>query len=146
MLSFLKDIKATRVENAAAAGTSDLESDIIDMQGFEGVAFVVLFGTITANAVTSVKVQQDTDSAGGTMADLEGTGYTVADSDDNKAVIVEVYRPLERYIRCVVDRGTQNAVVDGIVAFQYGAAKLPVTQDATTVEGELTVSPAQGTA
>ena len=50
-------------------------------------------------------------------------------------------------LRCVVDRGTQNATVDGIVALQYEANKEPVTQDATTVGGqEFHHAPAEGTA
>jgi len=47
----------------------------------------------------------------------------------------------------IVDRGTQNAVLDSIVAIQYEPRVKPVTHDATTVGGgELHVSAAEGTA
>lgn len=142
-----KDLKFTQVKTAVAAGTSDIESNIIDMANFDGVLFITSFGAITASAVTSVKVQQDTDSAGGTMADLEGSAQTVADDDDDQCVVHDLYKPLERYVRVVVDRGTANAVLNSIVAVQYRGSKAPATNDAATVVALKTlISPAQGTA
>jgi hypothetical protein len=139
--------KFTRVSNAVAAGTSDIESSSIDMLGFEAVTFIVLFGAITAGAVTSVKAQQGKLSNMTDAADLKGTGITVADDDDNQLVVLEIDHPQERYVRCVVDRGTQNAVVDGIIAIQTKPRVEPVTHDATTVVGsELHHAPAEGTA
>jgi predicted ribosome-associated RNA-binding protein Tma20 len=116
-MNLFKEVKVTRVLDAAAAGTTDQESAVLDMQGFESVAFLVAFGEITASAVTSVKVQQGAASDGSDMADLAGTGVTVADDDDDQCVLVEVHRPQERYVRVVVDRGTQNAVIDGAFGF-----------------------------
>lgn len=142
-----KTLKFIRVENGAAAGTTDLTSDFVDTQGYDGVLFITSFGTITAGAVTSVKAQQDTDSGGATAADLLGSAVTVADDDDNQVVVHDIYRPRERYVAIVVDRGTQNAVLDGIVAILYHGSKAPVTNDATTVVALKTlVSVAEGTA
>lgn len=137
------DCIITRVSNAEAAGTSDINSTSVDMATCESVAFVVLFGAITASAVTSVKLQGSLDNS--TFYDLQGTAITVADDDDNQVFVAEVVRPTWRYIRCVVDRGTQNAVVDGILAIQTNARFPPVTQPATTTT-EVTVSPPSGTA
>jgi len=138
-------IKTTRVSNAVAAGTSDIDSSSVDMRGYEGVRFTVLFGTITAAAVTSIKAARSTDDSA--FNDLLGTAITVADDDDNKAFVLDVWRPGERYVRCTVDRATQNAVVDGIIAEQYGPRVLAPTNDATTVGGqEVHASPGEGTA
>lgn len=146
-MNLLKCGKLTRVMNAVAAGTSDQNSSVIDMQNFDSVTFIAAFGTITAGAVTSIKVQQGADSGLSDAADLEGTAISVADDDDNQIVAVEVVRPRERYVRLVIDRGTQNAVIDGVIAIQTGPRVLPVTHDATTVVGSETHnSPAEGTA
>jgi len=131
---------------AVAAGTSDLNSDVVDMAGYEGVRFIIGFGTITSGAVTSIKVQQGQASNLSDAADLAGSAITVADTDDNKLAISEIFRPQERYVRLVTDRGTQNAVVDFLVAELYGARKLPITQDATVISAEIANSPAEGTA
>lgn len=142
-----KNLKFTLVKTAVAAGTTDVNSDIIDMANFDGVMFVTALGTLTSTAVTSVKLQQDTDVAGGTMADLEGSAQSFADDDDDKIVVHDLYKPLERYVRVVVDRGTANAVINSIVAIQYQGSKAPCTNDATTVKALKTlISPAQGTA
>jgi len=143
MKSLVKDSKITRVSNAVAAGTTDVEATSVDMSGFDAVAFIVEFGTITSTAVTSVKIQQSSDNS--TFEDVAGTSITVADDDDNQVFVAEVVRPEKRYVRCVVDRGTANAVIDSIVAIQHQARELPVTQPATTT-GELNVAPIAGTA
>lgn len=140
--------KVIRVMNAVAAGTSDQTSSVIDTLGFDGVKIYSAFGTITSGAVTSVKVQQSSDDGSAdTYADLEGTSVTVADDDDNQVVVHDIYRPRERYLKVVIDRGTQNAVIDGVIAVLYGARVQPVTNDASTVVSrEVHASPAEGTA
>lgn len=137
-------IKTTRVNNAAAAATTDIDSSSVDMLDYEGVRFTVLFGAIVAGAATSVKAAQSADDS--TFNDLEGTSQTVADDDDNQAFIIDVWRPIDRYVRVTVDRGTQNATVDGIVAEQYGPRVLPPTNDSTVGGQEVHASPAEGTA
>jgi hypothetical protein len=142
--NLLSTAEFVRVENAAAAATTDIESDGVDISGFENIVFVVAFGAITANAVTNVHLEQSTDNV--TFADLEGTSVTVADDDDNLLAVLEIHRPRERYVRCVVDRGTQNAVVDGIFAIKHnGTRYAPITQGATVLGSEIHVSPAEGT-
>jgi len=147
-MNLTKSAKLTRVIDATAAGTTDVNSSAIDMQGYDSVTFIVGFGTITASAVTSIKVQQaETDGSPETFADLEGTAISVADDDDNQIVAVEVVQPRERFLRVVVDRGTQNAVIDFGIALQNKANAEPVTHDSSTVVGsELHVAPAEGTA
>lgn len=147
MLNLSKEVKVTRVLNAVAAGVSDQNGSVIDMANFDGVVFIAGFGTITSGAATSIKVQQGKLANGSDMADLEGTGLAIADDDDDKLAALDVYRPQERYVRLVVVRGTQNAVIDGVIALQYKGRKAPVTHDATTVVGtELHISPDEGTA
>lgn len=133
----------TRVSNAVAAGTSDVESSSVDMKGFQSAAFIVSLGAITTAAVTSAKLQGSSDNS--SFSDLEGTGVTIADDDDNQIFVLDIDNPRHRYIKCVVDRGIQNAVVDSIVAAQYKAQIEPVTQPATTTV-EYNHAPAAGTA
>lgn len=147
-MNLANNVKVTRVMNAQAAGTGDtLSGSAVDMQGFEGVMFIAQFGTLTAGAVTTLKAQQDTASGMGSAADLEGTAQSIADSADNDCLILDIYRPRERYVRPQITRATANAVVDGIIAIQYGARVHPTTHDAATVAGSEThASPAEGTA
>lgn len=151
MRNFLTDVLVKKVEAATVAGTSDIESDIVDMQGYQSCTFVTTFGTITSGAVTTIKVQQGDAAGGGDMADLEGTGISVADDDDNQTFAIEVYRPTKRYVRCVIDRGTQNAVVGEIYAYLYGGRGeldegVQDNNRANEITSEIHNSPAEGTA
>lgn len=127
------------------AATSDINGAILDMAGFEGVLAVITFGAITSGAVTSIKMQQDTAAAMGGAADLTGTGQTIADTDDEKTFYIDLHNPEERYVRLVVDRGTQNAVVASAIYIQYGA-KAKATTQGTNVSGESFSRIAEGTA
>lgn len=136
--------KLTRVSNAVAAGTTAIESASIDTSGFDGVSFVVATGAIVSGAVTSIKLQGSADDAD--WSDLEKTGQTIADDDDNKVFVADVLLPTHKYIRCVVSRATQNATIDSIVAMQYRASHEPVEHDATVGGTNLRPAPLAGTA
>lgn len=147
MLELGKDTKISIAIAPAdgAAGTDDINGAILDMQGFESVMAIVTFGTITSGAVTSIKMQQDTAAGMGTAADLLGTGQTIADTDGEKTFYIDLVKPQERYVRLVVDRGTQDAVVASATYLQYNGVKAPTTHG-TNVSGESFSSPAEGTA
>jgi hypothetical protein len=135
-----------RVNVAAGVATTDVTSDIVDMAGFDGVLFLVLWGTIT-DGTPLVRVQSGAAANMSDAADLAGTSVVAAITDDNKLSIVDVVSISERYVRCVVTRGgATGAVVDGILAIKYRAKNEPVTQTADVAAIERHVAPAEGTA
>lgn len=140
-----EDIKITKVQNATAAGTTDVTSDSVDMQDYDSVLFRFTVGTITGSAVTSVHAEQSADDS--TFNDLADTNITIADDDDNQVFWLEIVRPTDRYVRIIVDRATQNAVVGEIYADQYaGHKKRPISNNVTdTITGESHLTPAEGT-
>lgn len=132
---------------AYASGTADRNGAIIDMAGYEWIMAVVTFATIATGGTNSIKWQQDTDAAGGTMADLLGTGITVADNDDDQVFASLLIKPRERYVRIVVDKDASNACAESAIYILGGKRSLPALANITD---ELTVetneSPAEGTA
>lgn len=132
--------KATRLSEAVAAGTSDVTSDAVDMQGFLSAEFMVALGAITAGAETAVRLQGSSDGA--SWSNLEGTDVTVADDEGGTLVIIDLSRAKHRYVRCVVDRGTENAAVDAIICRQYLGRREPVEHDATVSNVLLSHAPA----
>lgn len=129
-----------------AAGTSNVNSDIVDTAGYDGVRFIIGFGAIVSGAVTSIKLQENDVNSGTGMADIAGSAITVADTDDNKIAVAEVIRPQERYLRLATLRATQNSTVDFVVVELFQARAMPVTQDTTVVSAEIALTPAEGTA
>lgn len=144
MQNLSSQVKLTKVADHTTAGTTDVESAILDMQGYEGVMFFTSFGTAAAD--NKLKVQQDDANGAGGMADLTGTGVTSGASPSNEDVWVEVYRPTKRYVRCIAVVDT-SSTVESIWAIQYGARVLPVDNTTSgTIEGEMHASPSEGTA
>ena len=147
-MNLSKGVKTTRVMNAVAAGVSDQNSSSVNMANFESVLFVAALGTLTAGQVTNMKAQQsDDDGVGDAWSDLLGT-LTAAmdDGDSDKLIQLDIVKPRKQYVRAVLVRATQNAVIDGIVAHQYGPLKLPTSHDSSVQDTETHVSPAEGTA
>ena len=135
------NLKIVRLSNSVVAGTTEIDSTAVDRAGFEGVMFIVHFGAITSGSVVTAKAQSCTDSSGSGAADLTGASVAVPDTDDNKMAIIDVAEPTQRYLRCVVTRTTQNAVIDGITALLYRGRKMPITNDATVSGIAKVVSP-----
>lgn len=139
-----KNCKIVLAKAAQTAATSAVNSDIIDMQGFEGVIFLTRFGTAAAD--NSVKIQSGANSSLTDAADLEDTSVVSGADPSNEAVYVDVYKPQERYVRLVASRGTSSTLGE-IWAIKYGARKLPQTHAVSgTLTGETHVSPDEGTA
>jgi hypothetical protein len=143
MPNFLTYKSAQRQINATVAGVTVLTGpNSFDMQGYDGVVFIAALGTLSATQVTFLGAQG---SADGTTWGAVGTAAAptnliagaqtaaMADTDSNKLLVLDVFRPQQRYVRVVLYRGTANAVVDSVVAVRYEAKKLPTVQDATTV-------------
>lgn len=148
MHELLKNAEVVVIGAPVAAGSSiDNDSSIIDMQGFDGCLFV---GTITdsvATGVASMIVEQNTANSGTGMAALAGLTATATSSinDDlnTTALIADVYRPRERYLRVNRTSATANIAFGDVIAVKYKNAKGPVTQGATVSNAVSAVSPAE---
>ena len=137
-----ENVKLVLGKAAQVAGTDEVLSDVIDTAGFEGCVFITRFAT--ANAGNYIKVKQDTDAAGGTMADLAGT--KVASGSSDEVCAIDINRPKERYLQLSAIR-TASSALGEMYAILYGPAKAPVVSALTgTLVIEAHVSPAEGTA
>ncbi len=146
MGNLLKGAAFESIMDNEAAGQTELFSSIIDMQGFDSVCFVTKLGTLTSNTVVGISVQQGAESNLSDAAALIGTNIAPADTDDDKLVVHDIYRPRERYLRVRITRDTANAEIDSVMAIKYPARIQPVTQDTDEVAAsELHLSPAEGT-
>jgi hypothetical protein len=135
--SLLKAGKFSKLEARAAAGTTDLTSDVLDMAGFDSVLFIASSGDATSGTVIEMQVFGNTANSGsggtevtdGTAAQTSTTGTDA----DNKLLIADIVRwnPAYRYAYGVFAIDTQNCEADGIYSIQYNARDLPVTQPAS---------------
>ena len=142
-MNLSKNVKITKVAVAAVSAGTAVNGSAVDMQGFDGVLFMTTIAT--ANAGNFLKVQQDSDVALGTAADLADSA--VVATANAEVVFVDCYRPAERYVRPVVIRAGANTATGDIYAIQYEGRVKPTDNDITdTIVGTLIVSAAEGNA
>ena len=142
-MSLLKNTKISVVAIAAAAATTDVAGSFVDMKGFDGVLFIALTGDVTDTSALALKASQNSiDSATGAAELVGGPSFTAGPTNaDNKALVLDVYKPRERYVRPILKRGTANAVVNGVIAIQYNARSVPTAQDASVIAAALINDP-----
>lgn len=130
----------------AAALNTDSNSDRIDMAGYEGVLFVCPIEDSVATGVATLRIEQNTADSDAGMAVIAGSAATAtsAANDDlnGKVLVVDVYRPRERYIQAVRISATANIAFGTLTAILYGPKTGPVTAH-STVLAQTVVSSAQ---
>ena len=131
-----------------ATGTAAREGAGLDMSLFQGVMMIVKVIAVGAGATYTIKAQQsDDDGSTDAYSDLEDTSQTIADSDDDQIFIIDLVKPIKRYVRLYVSKDGANTCSEAAVYVQYDARELPVTQ---TVADEVTyerhIEPSEGTA
>ena len=129
---------------AVSAGT-DVTGATVDMSGFSNfVAFV----SITAkDAANFIYLEGDDASGMGTAVTLAGSGVVALVNGD--VVMIEVIKPIHRYIRAIVDRGGTNTATGELTYIRGG--KSSTSSDGLNTEAgvslaEIIASPIEGTA
>ena len=135
-----KRVCTKRSANSTAAGTTTLTQTTVSMRqggvSYNGVRCIVLLGDVTATALAHLKAYQGKVSDGSDKAALSGTSAQSAagaSDQDNKLLIVDVYKPLEPYVTFELVRGTANIVVDGILFELYEPREAVITEDSTVL-------------
>ena len=122
-MNLSKNVKIDQILGYFAAGTTKRTSAILDMSGYEGVIFVAGLGTLVEAGTIDVFAEGDDENSTGSMAELAGTAaYTItaaAAALTYSCIVLDVYKPLERYIQCNITPASESAVILGITAIRY---------------------------
>ena len=131
--------------DSAAAGVVAQTSAVVDMQGFAGVVFVAALTGALITSVATLKVQEDLVNPMTAAKDLSGASasYTAVAGYTGKSLLVDVYRPNKRYLRCVLTPTIANVGIGAILAIQYQAGAMPTAIDASVIASALAVSPTE---
>ena len=121
------------ISTGAAAAQTDHDSDVIDLEGFDSVAFLVAMGAIVATATPRIAVHDADTNVFGTL--VAATPQTSGDTDDNQLVIADMMRPKKRFLGVRVERDlvAADSTVLAIFAVLYNARDLAVVQDPAEV-------------
>ncbi|WP_461369734.1 hypothetical protein [Candidatus Darwinibacter acetoxidans] len=122
-MNLSKNVKVVFVKAGQTAATSAVNSDAVDLSGYEGVLF---FGTIAvANAGNFLQVEQSTAENFATKSVLDGAKMAVETNGD--VAFVDVFRPQEKlgkYLRASIARTASTATGD-IYAILYNGRVKP---------------------
>ena len=121
----------------AAASDTDANSSRLDMEGWDGVMFMVAITDCADTGVATLNVQDntaDSDTGMTTITGATATATSAANDDLNDMLlIVDVYRPQDRYVQGNITSATANIAFSDMFAIRYRGRKAPVTQSTTTV-------------
>lgn len=142
-MNISKDVKVSVVLGHVAAGTAAKTTSVIDMQGFGGVMFVAVLGAVTAGSQVTLQAQEDIVNPMANAKNLSGAvaNSTAGVADSNRALLVDIYMPKERYLQAVVTPSTQSAEIASVIAIQYQPGAKPTKIDASVIASVLAVSP-----
>ena len=133
--------------NASGAAQGTINGVEIDLASptegnFDSVRFIAKLGEVTSGSVCTLKAYAGNVAGLGSGAAYATTYATVTASGndtDNNMLILDVIKPGKRYIRPDLIIGTQNAVVDSIIAERYNSRNIPVTHTSETADNEISV-------
>ncbi len=135
-----KAIKVTVVEAAAAAAQTELVSDVLDMQGWDGVMFIAMLGDVTTGSVLTLTAKGNSANSvsSPTPVSQAAATFTAGATDaDSKILMVDVVNPMLRYMFASLTRTTADAIVGGVIAIQYHADLKPTSQHASVIASSI---------
>jgi hypothetical protein len=107
--------------SAATDGSRVTSLAEVDCKDCESVLFIVQLGTVAASGLFTGWVKGSNTSASygsGTVGDLGSMVNPTAGEGDDKTMVIEVRRPLHRFLRFDYQRTGGNVTVQSIIAIK----------------------------
>ncbi len=140
-----EEIKLVKVSDVTSAGTSTISATGVDLSadgGWDGVLLFASFGTAAADNL--LHAEQSPDDGTEAYADLADSQVS-AGGNSNEEQWVDIFRPQEKWVRVVADRGTSTTIENMWAILYRGRSKPYSNITAGTINGIALVSPAEGT-
>lgn len=150
MTNLFKNVSVREIGAPIAnASDTDSNSDRIDMANWDGALFICPIEDSANTGVATLTIEQNTIDSDSGMTALSGAvaTYTDAGGDalNNKLLVVDVYRPRERYIQAVRTSTIANIAFGTLTVVLYNhIGKLPITAHSTVLHSAVVASPAEG--
>ncbi len=127
---------------AAASGTSDVNGNVIAIDGAQGAECVALFGTAAAGGL---KCQTGDQPDGSDMTDLEGSSVDAAAGETLVRLCVHKFPSGRKHHRFVARRPSATTLV-GATSHRYGLRQQPPADAQTEGTTKVVVSAEDGAA
>jgi hypothetical protein len=131
----------------ALSSAIDTNSTRLDMSGYEGVVFILPITDSVATGVVTITAEQNIIDSDSGMAALTGASATDTDVGgdalNNQILVLEIVKPEERYIQCVLTSSVANIATGNMIAIRYTSKKDPIVEGSTVLDSTLVISPAE---
>lgn len=115
MRTMLSTVEVNSKDGAAASSNGAG----VDMQGWDGVIFQAIVGTIGNGGTFDMRVVESANSNFSGAVNITGAALTqVPNTQPNTVYSIDVFRPTNRYVRVNATVGTNN-VNYGVIAHRY---------------------------
>lgn len=127
--SLIDEIKVDQILAPLSRTANTYKSTGVDMEGYDGVLFILNVGDIASSGTFDAEAVSDSQANLSTSVDIEGTAITqLTDSDDNKAVAIQVAGKMPaRYLGVKVVTAAA-ASLSSVTAIRYRGRHAPITQ------------------
>jgi len=146
-MNFIKNNDVRMALAPVATGTSAVSTAIIDTNGYTGVTFITTATANVATAVLGMVVEQSDANSTAGMSALAGASATATGTSQNdlkdKIMIVEVDKPLKRYVQATFARTVAASTLGATIAVLHGVKKAPVVLHTSVADAALAVEPAE---
>ena len=107
----------------------------IDTQGWDGIEYKFVVGTMANGATFDARVVSSANSNMSGNTNLTNAAITqMTNASNANLVIIDVWRPTNRYVRSAVQAGTANSTFGCVATLYRRTGTTPVTQNANTKE------------
>ncbi len=141
-MNLLKNVKIfSMIEDTT--GTANIASTaVLDMSGYDGVMWIGFSaGNTNSTGGYNVIMHMHGDSSGSMVGstastDMYASNPTTAEGMiDNQVMVLDVYKPLKRYVSVTVGKDSTNDVELGCIGIQYRNHSGPTSQFGSTEIG-----------
>lgn len=107
----------------------------IDTQGWDGIEYKFNVGTMANGATFDARIVSSANSNMSGNTNITNAAITqLTNASNANMVIIDVWRPTNRYVRSAVQAGTANTTWGCIATLYRHTGTSPVTQNANTAQ------------
>lgn len=130
----LSDSVLVTLDIVPTTGTTNANGVTIDMAGWDGCLYVFNIGAITATGTFDARIVSSANSNMSGNANITNAAITqVAAAGNTNTVMIDIYKPTNRYIRSAGVPATANVSFSSIAIRYRASGLLPPTQTAAQV-------------
>ncbi len=141
-MNLLKNTKIFSMVESATGSTNLQSGKVLDMSGFDGVMWVGTFAgntNSTGGFASLIHMHSDSTSTTDMVGSTSSTDMYIANdlstalgALNNQAIVLDIYKPLKRYVSVIAGKDSTNAVAMGVIGIQYRNHSGPTSQLGST--------------